>query len=703
MMESNAFLLIGIYRPRRNAPGFGIPVFKVQDEPTVQSIAADGCIESFLPCDVDEDSLLSIEESAEPVTRALRQNALYAFEDMNGRIILGESAMISQWLRQNVLHFASTPFLLHEIASFIADQELASIASLLCDTLMSNTRERLDSIPLQITEPSLLAQTTTADADAQRYAVRLSVLRTESESWAAWYAHPSTAQLLDYITAEDTPIPTAVTKHLDEIGCHKCLSRKRLLKLAASNPDVNIDMLTDRVMPPRFAIDNWRFSPVYPHYASAVGFTSVQTERFELQFQMDNWSIKLKQAGQRQGTSRVFTVGNDTHEPILAHFVIWDAQETLVAQYVFVAEPECTHDLSVNELPATFRVGITQLAKLEALDIPLLHQSYAAHQSLFSSRNIWRRWAMDILPSFSDDQAVLAELTRIAEDAARYSTQTSMKSFVENIKLLAANASTPDLQQTRWAKLLERLKSPPASLFDGIKLLAPDDLAMLESCFDYQHVATWQALTDTCLPAHGLQANADTHLFCRMLRSAILGALLSHAVLTASRSMENYCAANYKLAKHIERLVTCAIGPSSCCPELEQSVFFNTPPGLHGCLPERPDGPGTPPGRRNALPTPGLGGAVSAIVSRGSYSRDADPRPQQRRRGWRNVVPAHAKTRAWPVLSRSARIWLQPAKCGYDASGRPGLACGAPAAGGVEDDPAREYRSHLVDSAHRHV
>ena len=124
--------LSGVYRPRSRAPGFGIPVFADEHGLWVQEIGEDDRVRRFIRCDIDPGAL----RKATTQEQGVGQLGFYAFELVNGRVIVTTGAKLRDALRATLSELKKTPFVLQDVAEFIGDQHLLAEARAACDLVL---------------------------------------------------------------------------------------------------------------------------------------------------------------------------------------------------------------------------------------------------------------------------------------------------------------------------------------------------------------------------------------------------------------------------------------------------------------------------------------------------------------------------------------------------------------------------------------
>src|ERR1043166_2065277 len=90
--------IVGVYRPREQAPGFGIPIFSDQDELCMQEIGENGVVLRFVPCDIDLGSL----RKASEIRQSIGEPGLYAFEAVDGSLVIATRAKLEEVLKAAV-------------------------------------------------------------------------------------------------------------------------------------------------------------------------------------------------------------------------------------------------------------------------------------------------------------------------------------------------------------------------------------------------------------------------------------------------------------------------------------------------------------------------------------------------------------------------------------------------------------------------
>lgn len=129
--------LVGIYRPRKQPPGFGVPVFAVGCHFVVQDINQHHAVRGFQFCDLAASDLKKLPKKGQELFQMVGQPALYAFQHFDGNIWIGHKEDLKSKLTPNCLLFTKTPFVLEDVADFLGDAVLQRLATALADIEMS--------------------------------------------------------------------------------------------------------------------------------------------------------------------------------------------------------------------------------------------------------------------------------------------------------------------------------------------------------------------------------------------------------------------------------------------------------------------------------------------------------------------------------------------------------------------------------------
>jgi superfamily II DNA or RNA helicase len=129
----------GVFRPRMIGPGFGIPVFLSEAEYYVQEISSEGKVARFVRCDVDSNFI----RRSTPLTAKQTVGAagLYAFESIGGETKIGRREEIKEWLQKLIPTLQAAPFVLSDVAEFLADSKLLAEAHAQCRLVIDQTRK----------------------------------------------------------------------------------------------------------------------------------------------------------------------------------------------------------------------------------------------------------------------------------------------------------------------------------------------------------------------------------------------------------------------------------------------------------------------------------------------------------------------------------------------------------------------------------
>jgi type I restriction enzyme R subunit len=114
------FKLVGVYRPRREPPGFGICVFEdAMQVFCAQEIGSDGRIVRFVPCSFE----LSVLYRVPPQAVKVGQSMLCAFQRPDGSFAIGTREEVEAAVREDLLSLRPQPFIWAEAARFIRDKD----------------------------------------------------------------------------------------------------------------------------------------------------------------------------------------------------------------------------------------------------------------------------------------------------------------------------------------------------------------------------------------------------------------------------------------------------------------------------------------------------------------------------------------------------------------------------------------------------
>jgi type I restriction enzyme R subunit len=127
MIANGRLEIAGLYRPRREPPGFAIAVFRdVDGTLCVQEAAADGRTVRFVPCNVDAGVLHKAplrEDDSDAWTAAVGQSMIYAFHRPNGSFAIGTREAVEAAVREELLNLHSHSFTWAEAARFVHDEK----------------------------------------------------------------------------------------------------------------------------------------------------------------------------------------------------------------------------------------------------------------------------------------------------------------------------------------------------------------------------------------------------------------------------------------------------------------------------------------------------------------------------------------------------------------------------------------------------
>ena len=136
MRTTETLKLAGIYRPRNRGPGFGIPMFSHDGQYWVQEISSEGRVRRFIVCDLEANSIRTLPSHTNSLTQSAGQQALYAFEAIDGTMKLGKREEVMDWLRGRVVELQTAPFVLRDVAEFLGDSDLVIEAQRRCDAIL---------------------------------------------------------------------------------------------------------------------------------------------------------------------------------------------------------------------------------------------------------------------------------------------------------------------------------------------------------------------------------------------------------------------------------------------------------------------------------------------------------------------------------------------------------------------------------------
>ena len=156
-MPSSSYKLIGIFRVRPAAPGFGIPVFRDRGRLVIQQIDDSGTIAGFADCDVSEASLRAA-PSEMVDARYVGEKALYCFELPSGKLLVAERMTLAATLVAVTTQLEATPFVLHDVALFLANGALAAQAKEMCDAILKGDKTSNEMGNLSVPGTAILVE-----------------------------------------------------------------------------------------------------------------------------------------------------------------------------------------------------------------------------------------------------------------------------------------------------------------------------------------------------------------------------------------------------------------------------------------------------------------------------------------------------------------------------------------------------------------
>lgn len=141
--QVDSLFFVGVFRPRPDGPGFGIPIFKITEDSKnfyVQKTGNNDRIAGFTECSIEPSYLREI--STLLVNKHLiGAPAIFAFEMNSGIMLTGNRDETKKSLQKIIPTLNKYPFTLSEVATFLNDVELKSKATMLCAKLLKETKE----------------------------------------------------------------------------------------------------------------------------------------------------------------------------------------------------------------------------------------------------------------------------------------------------------------------------------------------------------------------------------------------------------------------------------------------------------------------------------------------------------------------------------------------------------------------------------
>lgn len=134
--------LLGLYRLRREAPGFAIPLFRGADD-TAYAQLSDGedRIAGFLRVNISGSIVFAPPETGKPCLARVGERLSYAFHRPDGSFCVGPRDRVEEVVRADLHRLRSLPFLWLEAADFVHDAEQLRLAGIETDKLLQRTDE----------------------------------------------------------------------------------------------------------------------------------------------------------------------------------------------------------------------------------------------------------------------------------------------------------------------------------------------------------------------------------------------------------------------------------------------------------------------------------------------------------------------------------------------------------------------------------
>jgi hypothetical protein len=143
VMKPKEFVIRGIFRPRLNGVGFGIPLFKAVGTSGVYvQLTERGKITGFGRCYERISSGLGILKRFKSAVVRIGDPEIFAFVIRNC-FALGEKCVLEHFLRNIASQLEKHPFVLLDIAEVLEDEEMILKAKLLADTLTLQTLSKV--------------------------------------------------------------------------------------------------------------------------------------------------------------------------------------------------------------------------------------------------------------------------------------------------------------------------------------------------------------------------------------------------------------------------------------------------------------------------------------------------------------------------------------------------------------------------------
>jgi len=119
MISSDEATLVGFVNPIGSSPGFLLPIFRLGDYRTVQSIDENDNIADFVPLPGRPDE--EIIPSSHPFVCSLGQKALYAFSFQDKSVQMGDQGTLAEVLDQKRSYLQKFPFVKLEVLRFLGE------------------------------------------------------------------------------------------------------------------------------------------------------------------------------------------------------------------------------------------------------------------------------------------------------------------------------------------------------------------------------------------------------------------------------------------------------------------------------------------------------------------------------------------------------------------------------------------------------
>lgn len=199
--------LTKVFRPRKCAPGFGIPLFEGAGEFFVQRVDASGVSTGFDRCDVDDAHLREVPSAARQAVVDLTV-PLFAFEHQDGTLSVGSREEIALELRRVLPELRQHPFIAWDAAEFLQDESLLDELSKMCLLQLdkSNTNSNRPASTDSISMDNVMPNTTSPSSlNFGSFYSEYKKRRAEYGSDTFNCAEETVAELARHATTSDRP------------------------------------------------------------------------------------------------------------------------------------------------------------------------------------------------------------------------------------------------------------------------------------------------------------------------------------------------------------------------------------------------------------------------------------------------------------------------------------------------------------------